>query len=178
MKITVTNKEQAWAEVNKIFSTDYEKDYTASERAGYDIYRHHELNYYNRICDLGDRLEVITGEYGDTVTNIWIEPTQETVEETVAKQTQPIITRQVQEMTFVVRGYKWGDETERKLYDKLSGEYANAAASDFVVAWCQANGGWGTKWGSVRITNIVHYPQREEHGHYCITALIERSITL
>lgn len=70
--MTVTTKERAWEEVNKIFPTDYEKDYSSSERAGYDIYRHPTLNYYNRICDLGDRLEVLTGEYGENVTNIWV----------------------------------------------------------------------------------------------------------
>jgi hypothetical protein len=75
--MTVTSREQAWLEVNKIFPTDYEKDYASSERAGYDIYRHHELNYYNRICDLGNRLEVLTGEYGENVTNIWIEESEE-----------------------------------------------------------------------------------------------------
>jgi hypothetical protein len=71
--IKVTSKEQAWQEVNKIFPTDYEKDYASSERAGYDIYRHRDLNYYSRICDLGDRLEVLVGEFGENVTNIWIE---------------------------------------------------------------------------------------------------------
>lgn len=78
--MTVTTKEQAWAEVNRLFPTDYEKDEAASLRAGYDIYRHPTLNYYTRICDLGCRLEVLTGEYGETVTNIWIvsEPEQET----------------------------------------------------------------------------------------------------
>jgi hypothetical protein len=75
--MTVTNKDQAWAEVNKLFPTDYEKDEAASLRAGYDIYRHPTLNYYSRICDLGNRLEVLTGEYGETVTNIWIKPKQE-----------------------------------------------------------------------------------------------------
>ena len=69
----VTSKEQAWKEANKIFPTDYEKDEGSSQRAGYDIYRHPTLNYYSRICDLGDRLEVLTGEYGENVTNIWIE---------------------------------------------------------------------------------------------------------
>lgn len=68
----VTSREQAWQEVNKIFPTDYEKDEAASARAGYDIYRHATLNPYSRICDLGCRLEVLTGEYGETVTNIWI----------------------------------------------------------------------------------------------------------
>lgn len=68
----VTNRSEAWQEVNKIFPTDYEKDEASSQRAGYDIYRHPTLNYYNRICDLGCRLEVLTGEYGETVVNIWI----------------------------------------------------------------------------------------------------------
>lgn len=70
----VPTKEKAWEEVNKIFPTDYEKDHDASKRAGYDIYRHPNLNYYNRICDLGNRLEVLTDEFGDIVTNIWIAP--------------------------------------------------------------------------------------------------------
>lgn len=68
----VTSREEAWKKVNEIFPTDYEKDEAASGRAGYDIYRHPTLNYYNRICDLGCRLEVLTGEYGETVVNIWI----------------------------------------------------------------------------------------------------------
>lgn len=71
----VTSRDAAWAEVNKIFPTDYEKDEASSARAGYDIYRHPTLNYYNRICDLGCRLEVLTGESGENVTNIWIEET-------------------------------------------------------------------------------------------------------
>lgn len=70
--MNVKTREEAWAEANKIFPTDYEKDESSSERAGYDIYRHPTLNYYCRICDLGDRLEVLTGEYGENVTNIWI----------------------------------------------------------------------------------------------------------
>lgn len=69
----VTSREAAWNEINKIFPTDYEKDEASSARAGYDIYRHPTLNYYNRICDLGCRLEVLTGEYGENVTNIWID---------------------------------------------------------------------------------------------------------
>lgn len=83
--MTVTNLTEAWAEVNKIFPTEYEKDEASSKRAGYDIYRHPTQNYYNRICDLGCRLEILTGEYGETVTNIWIkaeetEPEQEATE--------------------------------------------------------------------------------------------------
>lgn len=66
----VETKEQAWKEANKIFPTDYEKDFDASERAGYDVYRHRELNPLNRICDLGCRLEVIID---NNVINIWID---------------------------------------------------------------------------------------------------------
>jgi hypothetical protein len=73
----VASISEAWEEVNKIFPTDYEKDEASSQRAGYDIYRHPTLNYYSRICDLGDRLEVLTGEYGENVTNIWIEAENE-----------------------------------------------------------------------------------------------------
>lgn len=73
----VASISEAWEEANKIFPTDYEKDEAASQRAGYDIYRHPTLNYYSRICDLGDRLEVLTGEYGENVTNIWIEAESE-----------------------------------------------------------------------------------------------------
>jgi hypothetical protein len=40
----VTTIEKAWAEANKIFPTDYDKDEASSQRAGYDIYRHRELN--------------------------------------------------------------------------------------------------------------------------------------
>lgn len=78
----VTSREAAWVEVNKIFPKDYEKDEASSARAGYDIYRHPTLNYYNRICDLGCRLEVLLGEFGENVTNIWIEePAAETTKQ-------------------------------------------------------------------------------------------------
>ena len=70
--ITVPNREQAWEEANKLFPTGYEKDAIASEYAGYDIYSCRESNYLNHICDLGNRLEVITGAYGENVANIWI----------------------------------------------------------------------------------------------------------
>jgi hypothetical protein len=74
-KITVMTREDAFKEVNLIFPTDYEKDYSSSERAGYDIYRHRELNYYNWISDLGNRLEVnLHSNSKNETINIWIEP--------------------------------------------------------------------------------------------------------
>lgn len=96
--MTVTSKEQAWKEANKIFPTDYEKDEGSSQRAGYDIYRHPTLNYYSRICDLGDRLEVLTGEYGENVTNIWIEEPQ------TEQPTQMVVYRKHESLDGVVKG--------------------------------------------------------------------------
>lgn len=69
----VYSRAQAWTEADNIFSTDYEKDENLSARAGYDIYKHATLNPHSRICDLGNRLEVVTGEFGENVVNIWIE---------------------------------------------------------------------------------------------------------
>ena len=78
----VTTKEKAWKEASVIFTTDYEKDYAASEKAGYDIYKHPVLNPMNYICDLGARLEVITGENGKDVINIWIDGETKITKET------------------------------------------------------------------------------------------------
>lgn len=47
----------AWAKVNEVFPTDYNKDENSSARAGYPVFRS-SVEYYNYICDLGDRLEV------------------------------------------------------------------------------------------------------------------------
>ena len=68
--MTVKNIQQAWSEADRIIPNDYMKDYEASERAGYSIYRS-TVEYYDYICDLGDRLEVNLAN-GQTV-NIWIE---------------------------------------------------------------------------------------------------------
>jgi len=70
--MTVDNRKQAWEAANKIFTTDYEKDEAASVNVGYDIYRHPTLNHYSKICDLGNRLEILAGEWGENVVNIWI----------------------------------------------------------------------------------------------------------
>lgn len=73
----VKNIQQAWHEVDRIIPNDYLKDYEASERAGYSIYSS-TVNYYDYICNLGDRLEINLAN-GQTV-NIWIEQPQ-TIEE-------------------------------------------------------------------------------------------------
>ena len=66
----VKNIQQAWYEADRLIPNDYMKDYEASEKAGYPIYRS-TINYYDYICDLNDRLEVNLAN-GQTV-NIWIE---------------------------------------------------------------------------------------------------------
>ncbi|MEG1894673.1 MAG: hypothetical protein RR162_00435 [Oscillospiraceae bacterium] len=145
--MTVTTKEQAWAEANKIFPTDYEKDYSSSERAGYDIYRHRELNYYSRICDLGDRLEVLTGEYGENVTNIWIKP-----EETVPQKNIPH--RAIIHYTL----------------KKGNGQHQLQLLAENILA-C------GKRVGTCRHTSQLCYPNGEqitiETGSYCIEVINE-----
>lgn len=67
--ITAKNSFEAWEMVDEIFPADYEKDEVSSNTAGYAVYRS-RINYYDYICDLGDRLEVNLSN-GKTV-NIWI----------------------------------------------------------------------------------------------------------
>ena len=71
----VMNREAAWAEVNKIFPTDYEKNGEASNRAGYPVYRSTAGDINAWISDMGDRLEVNLPD-GRSV-NIWIEESEE-----------------------------------------------------------------------------------------------------
>lgn len=67
--ITAKNSFEAWKMVDEIFPADYEKDEVSSNTAGYAVYRS-RINYYDYICDLGDRLEVNLSS-GKSV-NIWI----------------------------------------------------------------------------------------------------------
>ena len=48
----------AWAEVNKIFPTDYEHDADRSEKAGYPIYYSTAAGVNAWISDLGNHMEV------------------------------------------------------------------------------------------------------------------------
>ena len=78
-RIEVTSKQAAWNEVNKIFPADYAEDTTSSERAGYPVYRSN-IEYYDYICDLGDRLEVNLKEGNKTI-NVWIVKPEEAAEQ-------------------------------------------------------------------------------------------------
>ena len=71
--IHVKSVSDAWKTAQLIVN-DYSKDETASNNAGYPIYRSAE-SYYTYICDLADRLEVNKAD-GETI-NIWIEEEKE-----------------------------------------------------------------------------------------------------
>ena len=74
---TVSTVKAAWQIVDDIFPTDYSEDTQSSERAGYKVYRSN-IEHYNYICDLGNRIEVNFAN-GETV-NIWIEEEEKTAE--------------------------------------------------------------------------------------------------
>ena len=67
----VRSKKEAWSKADVIFPTDYIKDESLSEVAGYDIYYSTAKSVKAWISDLGNRLEVNL-ENGKTI-NIWIE---------------------------------------------------------------------------------------------------------
>lgn len=69
--MTVNSIKAAWAEVHKIFPTDYELDNRRSQNAGYPIYFSAAEGVNAWISDLGNRLEVNLPN-GESV-NIWIE---------------------------------------------------------------------------------------------------------
>ncbi len=69
--MTVTSIRDAWAEVRKIFPTDYEYSTERSERAGYPIYYSKASGVNAWISDLGNRLEVNLPD-GKSV-DIWIQ---------------------------------------------------------------------------------------------------------
>ena len=70
MRIEATSKQQAWEIVNQIFPTDYTEDRQSSERAGYPVFRSN-IEHYDYICDLGNRLE-INLKAGNRTINVWI----------------------------------------------------------------------------------------------------------
>ena len=71
----VESREEAWQKAIEIFPTDYKKDETASERAGYPIYRSTatDAGIKDWISDLGARLE-LNLKNGAKTLNIWITP--------------------------------------------------------------------------------------------------------
>ena len=84
--MTVTSIRDAWAEVRKIFPTDYEYSIERSERAGYPIYYSKASGVNTWISDLGNRLEVNLPD-GESV-NIWIQAPAEATTSNSTKNTE------------------------------------------------------------------------------------------
>ena len=84
--MTVTSIRDAWAEVRKIFPTDYEYSIERSERAGYPIYYSKASGVNAWISDLGNRLEVNLPD-GESV-NIWIQAPAEATTSNSTKNTE------------------------------------------------------------------------------------------
>lgn len=77
--MTATSTSAAWEAANRIFpSAEYEKDFQASNRAGYPIYRSTDPSVNAWISDLGNRLEVNLPD--GTHRNIWIEAPVEAIQ--------------------------------------------------------------------------------------------------
>lgn len=71
-KKTYKSEFEAWKWVHEMFpDTQWYLDHESSERAGYKTYRDTE-EFYNYVCELGDRLEVNLKEGNQTI-NLWIE---------------------------------------------------------------------------------------------------------
>ena len=71
-KKTYKSEFDAWEWVHEMFpGTQWYLDHESSERAGYKTYRDTE-EFYNYVCELGDRLEVNIKE-GNRTINLWIE---------------------------------------------------------------------------------------------------------
>lgn len=127
-RISVVNKEAAWAVVNRLFPTDYDKDEVASTNAGYPIYRHNKLNPENKICDLGCRLEVNLGN--DTI-NIWIEnPEAEELEKQVE-----VLTKKCEECYTELAEVHREKRVALDTIDELNAEIVNLKAKlyDLIV---------------------------------------------
>ena len=78
--MTATTREKAWEKIREMMpSANFAYSEQSSANAGYSIYRD-ENDFYNYVCDLGDRLEVNISD-GSTC-NIWIIPETETKNDT------------------------------------------------------------------------------------------------
>lgn len=180
--------QEAWEIVNQIFPTDYEKDETGSQNAGYPTYRSTARDrYYDYICDLGDRLEINLHD-GNKSINVWIEaePEQDDTKEGVAamhaakelgENIYPLMDMETYtKITLVVAGDKWNqNETERTVYDGLKRE-ESWLASDLVASYCDNH---GIRWGVIEGLHISHYDhgdKAENGGHFIITAYIGKRI--
>lgn len=176
---TVNSISAAWAKVNEIFPSDYNKDEASSERAGYNVYRS-PLNHYDYICDLGDRLEVNLAN-GETV-NIWIKeeeqlpelPAKEDIKKAAAHQ-YTFEPEAVQLIRVFVDGDKYESVERQRVYKAMRKTAEDRfwlfnIAGDMASAYCDAK---GIEWGTIRVISVTHYSHgKTDNGHFVIEAIV------
>lgn len=185
-RIEVKTMQEAWEKVSSIFPTDYEEDVVSRERAGYPIYRS-TVEYYDYICDLGDRLE-INLKSGKTI-NIWIVveekeqlpelPKKEDIKAAASNQFtfEP---ETVQLVRAFVDGGKYENEAKQRVYKamkKVEGDrfWLFNIAGDVIDAYC---GDKGIEWGTIKVISVTHYEhgKSEDYGHFVIEAIITKRV--
>lgn len=172
------NAQEAWNMANAIFPADYTEDTDSTVRAGYPIYRSN-VEYYDYICDLGDRLE-INLKNGNKTINIWIVkeeaelpklPTKEETKE-VATHQYTFEPEQVQLVKVVVSECEAESEANKAVYKAMKaneGFRKEHIAGDLVEAYCKYK---GIDWVSIRVIQISHYVSVSNSGRYVIEAIV------
>lgn len=173
------SRQEAWDIVNNIFPADYTEDVASKERAGYPIYRSN-VEYYDYICDLGNRLE-INLKNGNKTINVWIIeeteerlpelPTKEEIREAAAHQ-YTFEPEQVQLVRVFVMGYEFENAANRAVYKAMHNNeefWQRRISEDIVEAYCEDK---GIEWGSIRVIHISHYENSKNGGHYVIEAIV------
>lgn len=176
-RIEAESRQEAFEIVNDIFPTDYAEDAESSQRAGYKIYRSN-IEYYDYICDLGNRLE-INLKNGNTTINIWIVekekapilPTKEEIKEAASNQ-YTFEPEQVQLVRVFAMGYEFENKARQAVYKAMSENkqaFKNIIASDMVAAYCEDK---GIDWGTIKVINISEYHNTSNGGHFVIEAIV------
>lgn len=176
-RLEAKNRQEAFEIVTDIFPTDYAEDTESSQRAGYKIYRS-KVEYYDYICDLGNRLE-INLKNGNTTINVWIVeeekapalPTKEEIKEAASNQ-YTFEPEQVQLVRVFAMGYEFENKASQAVYKAMSENdqfFKNIIASDMVEAYCEDK---GIEWGTIRVINILEYNNRSNGGHFVIEAIV------
>lgn len=112
----------AWKWIHEMFpDTQWYLDHESSERAGYKIYRDME-EFYNYVCELGDRIEVNLKE-GNVITNLWIEKE----EPEIKPETYKVEFNDVE--LILVKGALYRFSTILNELDSVSGKSKNLNAS-------------------------------------------------
>ena len=121
-KKTFKSDYDAWKWIHEMFpGTQWYLDHESSERAGYKTYRDIE-EFYNYVCELGDRVEVNLKEGNHTI-NLWLEKE----EPEIKPETYKIEFNDVE--LIIVKGALYRLSTSFNELDTVSGNSNNLNAS-------------------------------------------------